>query len=145
MRPVRMACDQQLQNMLVVELTADEMQELRPEDRRGRLSLMFLRDYVQLVDLDIAQALSYKYPFLHIVDGYGNRIDQADDLDAIEGSETRRLAHLFRIAADYDIDAVGMTAYEIKLAIRNARNETALYAGLSLAEAGTFHNDTREA
>ena len=145
MRPVRVACERQYEKMLVCELSAQEMQVLRPDDRRGRLSLLFLPSYVQLVDLDIAQALLRKFPFLHIVDGYGNRLDVTDELDSIEGTATRQLAHLYRLAADHDIDAVGMSPYEIKLAIRDARNETALFAGVQLAESGAFGGETRQA
>lgn len=145
MKHVRIACDTQHTSILLCELTAEEMCDLRPEERFGRLTLMFLRNYVQLVDLDVAQALSHKYSFLHIVDAYGNRLDTTDDLDTLEGSETRKLAYLYKLAADYDINAVGMSPFEIKLAIRDARNETALFAGRPIAEAGTFHRGAEEA
>ncbi|MCD4829820.1 MAG: hypothetical protein K8R90_10370 [Candidatus Cloacimonetes bacterium] len=145
MRPVRVACDTQTRDMLVCELNAGEMRALRPESDGVRLSVMFLRDYVQLLDLDVARELTRKYYSLHIVDAYGNRLDAVDELDRLEGSETRQLATLYRLASEFDIDAVGMSQYEIKLAIRNARSETAMFANLPIAEAGMFNHGSREA
>jgi hypothetical protein len=106
---------------------------------------LFLQDYAQLVELDLAQLLMRKYKNLHIIDGYGNRLDAADDLDRLEGSREQQKARLYTLADRHGIDTSGMNEFEIKLAIRDARNETAHYTVLPMVEAGAFGSTPHDA
>lgn len=104
-------------NHLPLSLTPTEMRKLRPAETPRRMTVLFLRGYVQILPLDIALALREQYPALHVVDAAGRTLDRPDDLDGLSWSE------LTGLAGEYGIDTAGMSPLELRFQIRDHRNE----------------------
>jgi hypothetical protein len=99
-------------------LTPTEYHEIWPDATPRFVTILFLRGYVQLLPLAVIETLRAKCPVLHVVDAVGRVIDRADDLEELDGDSLAGMAEAYGI--DYD----NMTPPELRLMIRNQRNES---------------------